>query len=628
VVVTVSKESSVRDVPRELAGALDAVVQQAVAYLRTADPDAAAELEEMRRRRVTRASVVVVGETKRGKSSLLNALLGVPGLSPVGAAVATSAYLEFVPGPVAGAKAYVPGVDEPVRVAVADLADWASLLGAGVPDGMRAPRRVEVTHPAPLLQYVSLVDTPGTGGLDPAHAEVALDAVSRATALLYVADASSPLSKPELDFLVRASRTVNAVVFALTKVDAYPGWKGIAEDNRALLRAYAPRFAGAPWFGVSARLAELALTAAPEQGAALVEASRVAPLQHALVELAGRGHQLQVANVLRSARTELVRLDAGLGEKLRATDPDPADMAAARDRRAELAARKRTESRQWSLALSAETQRARVEAVGLLRTQIHTVQEQFTDRIDHARGDDFKALPDDVDAALQAVAVRLSHDLQEKFRQVGERVLAQVFDGDEVQLVLGRLNATLRHALSASPPRDSSGDNLMIALSAGGIAFMAGRGAMFGASVLGAGSLAGLGLLVPFAGVGVGLAAGGYVLWRRRVQTDQQQARTWLREVLAEARAALSDEIAYRFTDLQYALTVALDDAIERRLRELDAHIADIDAALAQDTATRAKARAAVQGDRDVLRARVRQVDEMLVRARVLTPAGHDGETA
>jgi hypothetical protein len=157
---------------------------------------------------------------------------------------------------------------------------------------------------------------------------------------------------------------------------------------------------------------------------------------------------------------------------------------------------------------------------------------------------------------------------------------------------------------------------------------MAGRGAMFGASVLGAGSLAGLGLLVPFAGVGVGLAAGGYVLWRRRVQTDQQQARTWLREVLAEARAALSDEIAYRFTDLQYALTVALDDAIERRLRELDAHIADIDAALAQDTATRAKARAAVQADRDVLRARVRQVDEMLVRARVLTPAGHDGETA
>jgi hypothetical protein len=301
-------------------------------------------------------------------------------------------------------------------------------------------------------------------------------------------------------------------------------------------------------------------------------------------------------------------------------------MARAQARRGELAARKRTESRQWSLALSTETQRARVEAVGLLRTQIHTVQEQFSDRIDAERGDGFKALPDDVDAALQAVAVRLSQELQGKFRQVGERVLAQVFDGDEVQLVLGRLNATLRHALSTSPPRDGSGDNLMIALSAGGIAFMAGRSAIFGASVLGAGSIVGAGLLVPFAGMGIGLAAGGYVLWRRRVQTDRQQARTWLREVLAEARAALSDEISYRFTDLQYALTVALDDAIERRLRELDAHIAQIDAALAQDKATRARARAGVQAQRDALRDRLKQVDEVLARARVLTPAPADDE--
>ena len=62
---------------------------------------------------------------------------------------------------------------------------------------------------------------------------------------------------------------------------------------------------------------------------------------------------------------------------------------------------------------------------------------------------------------------------------------------------------------------------------------------------------------MPVAGIGLGLAAGGYVLYRRRVQTDRQQARAWLRDVLGEARAALSDEISYRFTDLQYALSVA-----------------------------------------------------------------------
>jgi predicted transcriptional regulator len=196
-----------------------------------------------------------------------------------------------------------------------------------------------------------------------------------------------------------------------------------------------------------------------------------------------------------------------------------------------------------------------------------------------------------------------------------------VFDDAERAEMLGRLNATLRHTLAAGPPRDGSGDNMLIALSAGGIAFMAGRGAMLGVSVFAAG-----GLLVPVAGIGLGLAAGGYVLWRRRVQTDRQQARIWLRDVLGEARAALTDEIANRFTDLQYALSVAVDDAIERRLKDLDAHIAEIDAALAEDAAGRAKRRAAAIAERDAVATRLRQADEALLHARALTPTPIDDD--
>jgi len=116
------------------------------------------------------------------------------------------------------------------------------------------------------------------------------------------------------------------------------------------------------------------------------------------------------------------------------------------------------------------------------------------------------------------------------------------------------------------------------------------------------------------------------VLYRRRVQTDRQQARIWLRDVLGEARAALADEIANRFTDLQYALAVAVDDAVERRLRDLDAHIAEIDAAAAEDAAGRARRRAAAQHDLDAVRARLRQVDDVLIRARALTPAPSDDD--
>jgi hypothetical protein len=607
--------------PDALQKLLSGAVDSSLAFLRKTDPDAASDLDAVRRRDAGRPAIVVVGETKRGKSSLVNALIGVPGLSPVDAAVATAAYLEFSHGADHGARAWLPGREDPVPLRHGDLREWATPFGR-LPEGARPPRRIEVTHSAPLLQYLSLVDTPGTGGLDPAHAEVALDAVEKATALLFVVDAAAPFAKPELDFLIEASKRVNFVVFALTKVDAYPGWRTIWEDDRAQLQAHAPRFGSAPWYPVSARLAELAMTLPREAAPELIRESRIAELQHALIDLAGKGHLLGQANVLRAVRSEYIRLDLEIGDRMKATDPDPQDMAKAKADRAALAARKRTETRQWSLALNTETQRARVEATGRLRNYVTALQEEFLNKIEKAKGDDVKALPQEVDRALHALSVRLSHDLEFRFRKVAERTLTQVFGPHELQFVLRRLNATLRHALNTKPRREGGGpDNMMIAMSAGGMAFMAGRGAVAGASALGAGAIIGGGLLIPVAGLGLGLAAGAFILYRRRVQTDRQQARIWLREVLGEARAALSDEIMHRFTDLQYALTLALDDAIERRLQQLDAHIAEIDKALAEDKASRARRKATLQSERDGLRARVKQVDEVLARARSLAPA-------
>ena len=599
---------------------LKAGIDGSLAYLRKIDPDAAADLDTERRRELTRPRIVVVGETKRGKSSLTNMLIGVPNLSPVDAAVATASYLEFTHSATHGARAYVPGREEPVVLGLSDLRDWGTVLGR-LPDGMRPPRRIEVAHSAPLLQYLTLIDTPGTGGLDSLHAEVAMDAVEQATALLFVVDASSPFSKPEMSFLIEASKKVNFVMFALTKVDAYPGWRTILADNRGQLQSHAPRFGTAPWFPVSARLAELAMTLPGEAAGELIRESRIAELQHALIELAGKGHLLQQANVLRSVRSEYIRLDQYVGDRMKATDPDPAEAERAKEERAKVAARKRTESRQWSLALNTETQRARVEATTRLRNYVTQLQESFMNKIDKSGRGDLGDLPQEVDRALYALSVRLSHDLEFRFRKVGERVLAQVFHPHELQYVLRQLNAKLRHALGTKPRRDGgSGDSAMVVMSSAGMAFMAGRGAAAGASALGLASIAGAGLVIPVVGIGLGLAAGAYMVWKRKSMTDKVQARTWLREVLGEARAALSDEIMHRFTDLQYALTLALDEAIERRLKQLDAHIANIDKSLAEDKAERAKRKAALTQEREALRARIKQVDEVLVRVRQIAP--------
>jgi hypothetical protein len=599
--------------------AIQKLLKQAVdgglAFLRKIDPDAAADLDQVKRRDVTRPSVVVVGETKRGKSSLTNMLIGVPNLSPVDAAVATSSFLEFRYATTLGARAYLPGREDPVPLSHGDLRDWATVLGR-LPDGLRPPRRIEVYHNAPLLQYLSLIDTPGVGGLDPLHAEIALDAVERGTALLFVVDASSPFSKPELDFLIEASKRVNFVIFALTKCDAYPGWRTILADNKGQLQAHAPRFGSAPWFPVSARLAEMAMSMSGDAQAELIRESRIAELQHALIGLAGKGHSLQLANVLRSVRSEVIRLDQEIGDRMKATDPDPGDIQRAKDERAKVAARKRTESRQWSLALNTETQRARVEATTRLRQYITKLQEDYLNKIDKASGSELKNLPNEVDRSLHALSVRLSHDLEFRFRKVAERVLAQVFHPNELQYVLRQINARLRHALGTKPRRDHNDQGgAMVAMSSAGMALMAGKGAAMAATAAAAGIVA-----LPV-GIAIGLGAGAYLLFKRKSVSDKQGTRQWLREVLNEARAALSDEIMHRFTDLQYALTLALDEAIERRLQQLDSHIANIDKAMAEDKAERGKRKAALAQEREGLRARIKQLDEVLVRVRQLLPA-------
>ena len=126
-----------------------------------------------------RPSVVVVGESKRGKSSLVNALLGRPGLSPVGNQVVTSAYLVFRQGESEQALVPVGPAGEPTPMPLAELGRWA--CGAAPQAGVT---RIDVTVTAPILDGLILVDTPGVGGLVAGHAAITLRALEDATALV------------------------------------------------------------------------------------------------------------------------------------------------------------------------------------------------------------------------------------------------------------------------------------------------------------------------------------------------------------------------------------------------------------------------------------------------------------
>ncbi len=72
-------------------------------------------------------------------------------------------------------------------------------------DRRKVVELVEVGLPNPFLERgITLVDTPGVGGLNAAHAAATLAFLPSADALIFVTDASAELSRPELDFLASA----------------------------------------------------------------------------------------------------------------------------------------------------------------------------------------------------------------------------------------------------------------------------------------------------------------------------------------------------------------------------------------------------------------------------------------
>ena len=181
------------------------------------------------------ARVVVCGDYKQGKSSLINALLGTP-LCPVDDDVATA-----VPTSIFGT------ADEPrfgVVLASTEFDEQDARRAVQRHEAMAAVtqpvfegRRVEAIEAwlpeAP--SSLSFVDTPGTGGLSSPHAKATLASVTGAAATIFVSDASQEYTRPELEFLAECRARCSQVILVLTKIDLHPHWRTILDTNQAHL---------------------------------------------------------------------------------------------------------------------------------------------------------------------------------------------------------------------------------------------------------------------------------------------------------------------------------------------------------------------------------------------------------
>ncbi|WP_205843589.1 dynamin family protein [Nakamurella deserti] len=198
-------------------------------------------------------TVALVGEFKKGKSTMVNALLQ-SAVCPTDADVVTVVPTTVRHGETASAVAHLesgsPGRPVTAPVALDAIAEFVSEVGN--PANARRLRSLEIALPHRLLASgLCLVDTPGVGGLDSAFGIVTLGVLDQVDGVLFVTDASAELNRPEVDFLRAALERCPRAACVVTKTDLHPHWREIVERDRAHLAAAGLEL---PVFGVSSFL--------------------------------------------------------------------------------------------------------------------------------------------------------------------------------------------------------------------------------------------------------------------------------------------------------------------------------------------------------------------------------------
>ena len=537
--------------------------------------DLAQRLDSTHARLTRRATtVVVVGEFKRGKSTLVNALLRRV-VCPVDADIVTAVPTLVRHGEVPGATAfYEPPpttapppedldreVPAPAARAVAlPLQDVRRVVSElGWPAGTPRPSSVEIRLPARLLKSgLCLVDTPGVGGLDSAHGIVTLSALDLADGALFVTDASQELTAPEVQFLklVVARCPVTACVVA--KTDLHREWRRIVEiDRRHLARAGLE----IPVIGVSSFL-RMRVDQTPE----LDEESGFRALVEFLVRqvMAASGER-----AVQAAAVDVGFVAAQLGRQVAAERR----VVAAPEHAAAVVARLATTQERtgqltspdagWRQVLSDRVQDLIAAVEHQLRDRLREVTREVEDVID--RGDPKDAWPD-VEAWLRREVASAAVATYDEMGRLAERVVEDVATQFDLEAGIPFTPA------SATPVAvvDEIAVGPLDLLPTGGplsSALLAVRGGAFVPMVLfaaasqlpaGLAALAGAAVLGP-----VGLAL--FALISRKMLRDERARQLMNRRQQAKARARqYIDEVVFQLgKDCRDALRV-----LQRQLRD------------------------------------------------------------
>lgn len=167
-----------------------------------------------------RVTVAVLGKAKRGKSTLINAVLGRRDdlAAPIDRLPASNAISCFCHGPREEALVTFED-DRRETVGLSRVRDFVT--EEGNPANRRRVRLVEVSGPFPnLAPHVTIVDTPGAGSVHEHHDALLYRFIPSADAVVVLVTARMPLDQDEVQLLEKIKQAdIRKVFFAINQID-------------------------------------------------------------------------------------------------------------------------------------------------------------------------------------------------------------------------------------------------------------------------------------------------------------------------------------------------------------------------------------------------------------------------
>jgi GTP-binding protein EngB required for normal cell division len=247
-----------------------------------------------------RFNLAVVGQFKRGKSSLMNAVIGRD-LLPTGLLPLTSAITTLCYGPRERVALRRKGWVIEQEIPLDALADY--ITEPGNPGNEKGLVEARVELPVPFLRRgLHFVDTPGVGSAREENTATTYAFLPSADAVIFVTSVEAPLSETEQHFLLDIREHVRKLLVVVNKVDLLGG----PERDAVLeyVRAHVARALGTAdvrLYPVSARQGLVAKLAHDPDG---LRASGLATFQDALTTFLAeeQGRAFLVAVLDRAAR--------------------------------------------------------------------------------------------------------------------------------------------------------------------------------------------------------------------------------------------------------------------------------------------------------------------------------------